>query len=55
MGDEYNKRGRQQLADYLDYYRQRKGYMLSFNFSRKKEVGIKTITLGDKIIVEGIV
>lgn len=54
-GDEYNRRGRQQLADYLDYYRQRKGYMLSFNFSRKKEVGIKTITLGDKTIVEGVV
>ena len=28
---------------------------LSFNFSKKKEVGIKTITLGDKTIVEGVV
>ncbi len=54
-GNEYNERGERQLAEYLDYFRQKKGYMLSFNFNRKKETGMKTITLGDRIIVEAIV
>ena len=54
-GNEYNERGERQLAEYLDYFRQKKGYMLSFNFNRKKETGMKTITLGDRIIMEAIV
>ena len=54
-GNEYNERGEAQLAEYLDYYRLDKGYMVSFNFNRKKEVGVKTITLGDKMIVEAMV
>ncbi len=35
-GGEYNKRGETQVADYLDYYHQTKGYMVSFNFNRKR-------------------
>jgi len=54
-GNEYNERGERQLAEYLDYFQQKKGYMLSFNFNKKKEVGMKTITLGDKVIVEAVV
>lgn len=54
-GNEYNQRGRLQLADYLDYFHQKKGYMLSFNFNKKKKTGMKTITLGDKTIIEAIV
>lgn len=54
-GNEYNERGRQQLVDYLDYFHQKKGYMLSFNFNKKKETGIKTITLDDKTIIEAVV
>ncbi len=54
-GDEYNERGEQQLVDYLNYYHKNKGYMLSFNFNQKKEVGVKTITVGDKIVVEAVV
>lgn len=54
-GNEYNERGKQQLAEYLDYYRQKKGHMLSFNFNKKKEIGMKTVTVGDKIIVEAVV
>lgn len=54
-GDEYNERGEQQLTDYLDYYHKDKGYMLSFNFNRKKEVGVKTIVVGNKTIVEAVV
>ena len=54
-GDEYNERGEQQLTDYLDYYHKDKGYMLSFNFNKKKEIGIKEIKIGDKTIVEAVV
>lgn len=54
-GDEYNERGERQLAEYLDYYHQKKGYMLSFNFNKKKETGIKTIAIDDKVIVEAVV
>lgn len=54
-GNEYNERGEKQLAEYLDYYHQKKDYMLSFNFNKKKETGMKVITLGDKTIVEAVV
>lgn len=54
-GDSYNKRGEQQLLDYLDAYHLNKGYMISFNFNKKKEVSVKEIRLGDKIIVEAVV
>lgn len=35
-GNEYNERGERQPADYLDFYHKDKGYMISFNFSRRK-------------------
>lgn len=54
-GNEYNERGERQLSEYLDYYRLRKGYMLSFNFNKKKEIGLKEIVVGDKVIVEAVV
>ena len=54
-GNEYNERGERQLAEYLDYYHQKKGYLLSFNFNQKKEPGIKTIAVEDKVIVEAVV
>lgn len=54
-GNEYNERGEQQLVDYLDYYHKDKGYMISFNFNQKKEVGVKTIMVGDKTVVEAVV
>lgn len=54
-GNEYNERGEEQLAEYLDYFHQTKGYMLSFNFNKKKEAELKTIQVADKIIVEVVV
>ena len=54
-GNEYNKRGEEQLVEYLDYFHQKKGYLLSFNFNQKKEIGLKTIHVDDKIIVEAVV
>jgi len=54
-GNEYNKRGEEQLTEYLDYYHLEKGYMLSFNFNKEKETGVKEIKIGNKTIVEAVV
>lgn len=29
--------------------------MLSFNFNKKKEIGVKRVVLGDKVLVEAVV
>lgn len=54
-GNAYHERGEEQLSDYLDYYHLQKGYMLSFNFNKNKQIGIKKITVGSKILVEAVV
>ena len=54
-GNAYNERGEKQLADYLDYFHLKKGYMLSYNFSRNKEIGVKKIPVGDRVLVEAVV
>ena len=38
-GNEYNMRGERQLVRYLDDYHTDKGYMISFNFNKKKKIG----------------
>ena len=54
-GDAYNKRGEKQIAEYLEYYGLKKGYMISFNFNKKKEIGVKEIIVGDKVLIEAVV
>ena len=54
-GKEYNERGEKQLAEYLDFYHVKTGYMLSFNFNQKKRTGLRDIIVGDKMIVEAVV
>lgn len=54
-GQEYNNRGEKQLAGYLDDYHVNKGYMVSFNFNRKKKTGIREIVFNDKVIIEAVV
>ncbi len=54
-GAEYNERGQKQLTDYLDYYHLKKGYLLSFNFNKKKETGIREFKFKDRTIIEAIV
>ena len=54
-GNEYHTRGEEQLSEYLDYYQLKKGYMVSFNFNKKKQAGVREIVLGDKILVEAVV
>ena len=54
-GNAYHTRGEEQLSDYLEYYHLNKGYMLSFNFNKKKEIGVKEIKLGNKLLIEAVV
>lgn len=54
-GQEYNRRGEEQIIGYLDAYHLRKGYMLSFCFHKKKQVGVKEIIIGDKKVIEAVV
>ena len=53
-GDRYNAEGEKQIRDYLDYWNLDTGYMLSFNFNKKKEPGVKRVQVDDKILYEGI-
>ena len=54
-GDEYNHRGEQQLVSYLDTYHQTKGYMISFNFNKNKQIGVKEVMINDKVLIEATV
>lgn len=54
-GEEYNKRGEAQLIGYLENYHLKKGYLLSFNFNKKKHIGVKKLHFGDKTIIEAVV
>jgi hypothetical protein len=54
-GAKYNEDGERQIAEYLDFYHLKKGYMLTFNFNKQKEIGVKEIQYGDRILVEAIV
>ena len=54
-GNEYNERGEKQLAEYLDYYHKERGYLLSFHFNKKKEIGVKELKIGNKVIIEAVV
>ena len=54
-GEEYNNRGEKQLFGYLEDYHQNKGYMVSFNFNKKKQTGVHEIIVGDKMMIEAVV
>lgn len=54
-GEEYNKRGEQQLLGYLDDYHADRGYLLSFNFNRNKKIGVQDIFIDRKVITEAVV
>lgn len=47
--------GESQLADYLEYYHLKKGYLLIFNFNKSKKIGIREVTCRDKILIEAMV
>lgn len=54
-GQEYNQRGEAQIAGYLEDYHIESGYMLSFNFNKNKQIGVKEIVVGSKLIIEAVV
>jgi len=54
-GERYNTEGEKQISEYLDHYGLTTGYMLSFNFNKKKEPGVKPVHIGDKLLYEGTV
>ena len=54
-GKRYNEDGESQLKGYLDYYRLDTGYMMSFNFNKKKTTGVERLTIGDKTLFEAVV
>lgn len=54
-GQEYHTRGETQLMEYMDDYRVKTGYMLSFNFNQKKTIGVREIVFGDKLLIEAVV
>ena len=54
-GNAYHERGERQLSDYLDHYHLDKGYMLSFDFNLKKQIGVRELKIGDKILIEAVV
>ncbi len=51
-GKAYHERGEKQLFEYLDYYGQDRGYLLSFHFNKHKKTGIQDIKYKDKWIME---
>ena len=54
-GERYNAEGEKQICEYLDYFGLQTGYMLSFNFNKKKEQGVQRVQAGDKVLYEGTV
>lgn len=54
-GNEYNLRGQKQLFDYLDYYKEDKGYLLSFNFNKNKKTGVNELEYNGRKIMEVVV
>ena len=54
-GDSYNAAGEKQLTGYLDYFGEKTGYMLSFNFNKKKTQGVKKINYEDKVLYEAVI
>ena len=54
-GERYNAEGEKQISEYLDYFGLTTGYMLSFNFNKNKETGVKRVQVGNKVLFEGTV
>jgi len=51
-GPRYNEAGERQVAAYLDHFGLDVGYMLSFNFNKRKKPGLKRVSVGDKVLWE---
>lgn len=54
-GKAYNKRGEEQLIDYLNHYHLNKGYLLTYNFNKNKTPGMYHVKIDDKELIEAVV
>ncbi len=54
-GKAYHEQGEKQLLDYLNYKHLKKGYLLTYNFNKKKEIGVREVSFGDRILIEAMV
>lgn len=54
-GNTYNQRGEEQLFDYFSFYHLKKEYIFSFNFNKKKKIGVKKINKGEFVLIEAVV
>lgn len=54
-GNAYNTRGEKQLVQYLEYFHTDTGYMLSFNFNKKKKTGVHEVQVEGKTLTEAVV
>lgn len=54
-GNEYNTRGERQIMGYLEDYGLQTGYMLSFCFNQKKQIGVKELEVDGKRLIEAVV
>lgn len=43
------------MTDYLDLYQAQKGYLISFNFNKNKQIGVRKLKIGDKVLIEAVV
>lgn len=43
------------MAEYLTDYGLQTGYMLSFNFNRKKKIGVRELEVNGKHVIEAVV
>lgn len=51
-GPRYNEAGERQVAGYLEHFGLDVGYMLSFNFNKHKDPGLRRVAVGDKLLWE---
>jgi hypothetical protein len=51
-GPRYNEEGEEQLRDYLEHFGLEVGYMLSFNFNKRKEPGLRRVVVGERVLWE---
>ena len=51
-GQRYNEEGERQVLGYLEHFGLDVGYMVSFNFNRRKEPGLRRVELGERVLFE---
>ena len=54
-GERYNESGEKQILGYLDHFGLTTGYMLSFNFNKKKTTGVTRVQIEDRVLYEGMI